>query len=201
MIRVALFESKSVVGRLIQWQTRGGAPVLLPGRSQPVKRSYTHAGLVVQVGSGEAFLYEAVEGTGVRVMPVQERRLQAGEVCDLYAVEGLEQTIPGSLLGFLTLQLGKPYDYRMVVRFVPLLFDLLPWVNERRQRATRRSAGRWFCSELVFAALEKAKVSLFARTLPWQVSPDFLSRSPLLRPVGGLNQRQRSATGGATKER
>jgi hypothetical protein len=42
---------------------------------------------------------------------------------------------------------------------------------------------RWFCSELVFAALAHAGVHLFARIEPWAVSPGLLAISPLLSPA------------------
>ena len=71
---------------------------------------------------------------------------------------------------FLGRQVGKPYDLSMVIRFLT------------RQQETRESKGKWFCSELVAAALGKA-VPVLARIEPWAVSPGMLSYSPLLVKV------------------
>lgn len=71
---------------------------------------------------------------------------------------------------FLEAQLGKKYDYTMIARFLS------------RRQATRRSKNRWFCSELVFAALLRGGARLFERIEPWQVSPGMLSYSTKLEP-------------------
>ena len=68
-------------------------------------------------------------------------------------------------------QVGKPYDLTMVLRFVT------------RQQEARESSGKWFCSELVFAAFAHIGIHLLDRIEPWEVSPALLANSPLLRPV------------------
>lgn len=47
-----------------------------------------------------------------------------------------------------------------------------------RRQADRESAGKWFCSELVFAAFQAAGIDLLARTEAWEVSPGLLLRIP-----------------------
>ena len=76
---------------------------------------------------------------------------------------------------FLHDQLGKKFDTWMIFGFV--------LCTGREKRKSRR---RWFCSELVFAAFEKAGVNLLERTKPWLVSPTMLSYSPKLRYVYSL---------------
>lgn len=66
---------------------------------------------------------------------------------------------------------GKAYDYTMAFRFVT------------RRQVNRKASNKWFCSELVFAALQSAGVNLLERTEPWEVSPGTLSWSSLLSPV------------------
>jgi hypothetical protein len=46
----------------------------------------------------------------------------------------------GFARAFLTAQLGKPHDYTMVARFIT------------RRQESRRTSGKWFCSELTFDA-------------------------------------------------
>lgn len=105
---------------------------------------------------------------------VRVRRFaQRDEVAEVYALEdgcfGPGTYGEGSVRRFLLKQLGKPYDISSVARFVT------------RKQARRDAAGFWFCSELVFAAVEKAGLRLLERTEPWEVSPGMLRRSPLLR--------------------
>lgn len=73
------------------------------------------------------------------------------------------------LVNFLDKQLDKRYDYFGVLRFV--------------SRRAARDDDKWFCSELVFAALAFAGIELFKETHAWEVSPQMLSRSPLLKRV------------------
>lgn len=75
------------------------------------------------------------------------------------------------ILRFLEAQLGKKYDYTMVIRFIT------------REQETRASSGKWFCSELVFAAFLAAGIALLARTEAWEVCPGLLARSPSAKPA------------------
>lgn len=72
------------------------------------------------------------------------------------------------VIKFVEAQEGKKYDYTSVLRFIS------------RRQESRKSRGKWFCSELVFAALEKGGLKLFSRCEPWEVSPGLLSMSPFL---------------------
>jgi uncharacterized protein YycO len=74
-------------------------------------------------------------------------------------------------------QVGIPYDYLGVLRFLT-----------RRKVENRK----WFCSELVFAAMVRAGLQPLARILPCQVSPGDLSHSPLLIPDGVVERTERS---------
>ncbi len=69
---------------------------------------------------------------------------------------------------FLQRQLGKPYDWLGI-----LGFPLRDWKLERKDR--------WFCSELVFTAFQKAGVELLKNTHPSEVSPRLFLKSPLLK--------------------
>lgn len=72
------------------------------------------------------------------------------------------------ILEFIEAQKGKKYDYSSVCRFIS------------RRQESRKSKGKWFCSELVFAALQKGGLKLLERCEPWEVSPGLLSMSPFL---------------------
>ena len=61
---------------------------------------------------------------------------------------------------------GTPYDYRGIVRFLT------------RQRDAR--SRRLFCSEQVFARCQQIGRPLLDRTEAWRVPPDWLARSPHL---------------------
>lgn len=147
-ITICLHRGTGAISRLIRWQTRS---------------EYSHASMIL----GSGLFIEAREFIGVRAL--QSLTAPAGEEVDLFHVE-MSATQMEEAADFALAQLGKPYDYTMVARFVS------------RRDASRASSGKWFCSELVYASLQVAGVSLLRDTQPWEVSPGLLARSPLLRP-------------------
>lgn len=149
-LTIALHRGRGLLSRLIQWQTRS---------------EYSHASLQLPDG----LCVEAREGVGVRALP--ELAIAPGESVDLFRVEGVTATQHAEIAAFARAQLGKPYDYTMVARFVS------------RRQESRASRGKWFCSELVYAACQQAGVVLLRDTEPWEVSPGLLARSPRLLPV------------------
>lgn len=72
---------------------------------------------------------------------------------------------------FLDDQVGKPYDLNSLLRFLT------------RKQEARKARGKWFCSELVFAAFQDAGIDLLHNIEPYQVSPAHLSWSTIPRPV------------------
>lgn len=147
-MKVVLFRGKGCVASLIKWQTRS---------------RYSHAAILTSDGT----LIQSQGKPGVHAIPdwIQTRD------AELFDVQGLKWEDENTALSFLSDQIGKPYDFLMVARFVS------------RLQENRKSSGKWFCSELVFAALQKAGVDLLRDTEPWEVSPGLLSKSPLLIPV------------------
>lgn len=71
---------------------------------------------------------------------------------------------------FMHAQIGKRYDYTGILGFIT--------------RARSECKEKWFCSEVVFAAAEKAGVRLLCRIAPHQVAPGTLDTSPVLQLVG-----------------
>jgi uncharacterized protein YycO len=120
----------------------------------------------VSLAYPDGLLLEAREGRGV----VRERRLSdCTEPTQVFRVVASSVRLSKAMRWAET-QLDKGYDYTMVARFLT------------RRQETRGSTGKWFCSELAFAALLHVEVPLLARTEPWEVSPGLLARSPLLYP-------------------
>ncbi len=120
---------------------------------------YSHASVIMDAGQ------YAVEAVWPRVRLVE--RPPIDPQADYFKVS-LTPEQETRVREFLLKQVGKPYDLTMVCRFVT------------RQQETRKSQGKWFCSELIFAAFKTAGVELLARIEPWEVSPGTLSNSPLL---------------------
>lgn len=71
---------------------------------------------------------------------------------------------------FLEAQVGKPYDYWMVVGFV-----------SRSDHEGPSSEGRYFCSELVAHWSQEMGELLLLRIDPWAFSPMHVAYSPLLK--------------------
>lgn len=149
-LTICLHRGESVIGKLIRWQTRGG---------------YSHASMILPDG----YFIEAREFIGVRAL-FGGLVAQPGEKVDTFRIR-ISTEQEAKIAEFLRKQLGKPYDYSAVARFVS------------RRKAGRSSSEKWFCSELVFAACLYADVILLRDTQPWEVSPSMLARSPLLEPI------------------
>lgn len=127
------------------------------------RADYSHASLLFP-GRG---VIESREFKGVRALP--ELTPAPGEVIDACAVRGLTCDQEQKVFDFAQAQLGKRYDWPMVFGFV-----------SRSPIEGHQSEGRWFCSELAFAAVRHAGVDLLRGIEPWEVSPGLLSYSPFL---------------------
>ena len=122
---------------------------------------YSHAAIIV----GGA-LYESKEFIGTRKRLAFDENVEY----DDFIVETAQNQRAG-MVEFLERQIGKPYDMLKVFAFVT------------RKRQDRKSLGKWFCSEIVFATLQKCGVKLFNLTEAWEVSPDLLKRSSFLKKI------------------
>ena len=125
---------------------------------------YSHASVLLEESE---MVIEAREFQGVRVVMWNDV-VASGEVVDLFRVRDISAEQEKVVREFLWEQMGKGYDYTMVARFVS------------RRQEERASSGKWFCSELVFAALAKAGVKLLERIEAWEVSPGVLRLSTRL---------------------
>ena len=85
----------------------------------------------------------------------------------VYSVE-VSKNQKAQIERFLNSQIGRKYDWLGI-----LGFPLRNWKLE--------SKSRWFCSELVFTAFQKAGVELLKNTHPSEVSPRLFLKSPLLQ--------------------
>jgi len=148
---ILLFKNESFLGKIIRFFTRG---------------KYSHA--AVRLDSGE--IYEAVTKEGVRKL-MGIKYIEGKNKIDVYTLNvPLNKINELNMRDFLDKQIGKKYDYWMVLGFV---------IKSTRQG--RKSRNRWYCSELCAAALEKAGIQLLI-TQPWKISPEMISYSPMISP-------------------
>jgi uncharacterized protein YycO len=146
---IRLHSSSGLFGSLIRWQTRS---------------RYSHASIEFP----NEIVIEAREGCGVHSLLAP--RPSDDETVDRFLVHASEYQVE-RVRAFCLDQLGKPYDWTMVLRFIS------------RRQESRKSRGQWFCSELVFAACLQAGIVLLRDTQPWEVSPGLLARSPFLHKL------------------
>ena len=130
----------------------------------------------------------------MRMSEGREKILQAGSIIEAWSgsvrhvasisashtpgtpVDVYEYNFPLSLTeiqqfaGFLVSQLGKPYDYLSIIRFLT------------RERG--RLDNKWFCSELAFQASVVVGYPLLKNVPAWKVPPAWIPMSPLLKFVG-----------------
>lgn len=143
--RVLLFTGGDPIAAIVKWQSRS---------------HYSHAALLIP---GTNRVLESYPLHGVR-----ERELTAKdwEKIHAYEVTGMTAKQWEGAVQFCTSQLGMPYDWRSVFKFMT--------------RTPARENGKWFCSELVFKAIEKTYLRLLNMSAEY-VNPGHLSASTHLR--------------------
>jgi hypothetical protein len=156
-VTVNLHRPDSIEGRLISFFTRS---------------PYSHTSL--EVGR---YRYQAQLGAGVTEDSVTEPDASIAERCDIEVTS--QQEI--ALESFLIKQIGKPYDLKAVLQFLAVI-RIVAGDSAHEVQEARKKRGRWFCSELIVAALDHIGVRLLERIEPWQVSPGLIALSPLLPP-------------------
>jgi uncharacterized protein YycO len=124
---------------------------------------FSHAALLFSDG----YLVESREFVGVQGFYQSYRDMRGYGECSAFSIKADRINEPAALEWSVS-QLRKRYDYRSVARFIT------------RRQEERNGNGRWFCSEFVFAACQKAGVNLLERIEPWACSPGLLALSPLL---------------------
>ena len=119
---------------------------------------YSHSGILLPDGTSVGALYN-----GVVISPDP---LSVDPGMDKFIVNNITNEQWKIACDFILSQLGKGYDYWAIIRFV--------------SRESMPDNDRWFCSELVFTALQKAGINLLKRVPPSEVSPGAMSHSTLL---------------------
>lgn len=145
-VLIGLYRKSGIISNIIKFFSRG---------------NYSHVAIQVN-----GVVYESKEFHSVRKLTDWCINTATVDIYEILITEEQEK----ELIIFLEKQLGKPYDYMMVLGFL--------FFTTREKRKSRR---RWFCSEFVFAALEKIGIKLFNNIEPWKISPVMLSYSPLLK--------------------
>lgn len=149
--KVALFRGGDPISFLVKWQTRS---------------MISHAALLIP---GTRRVIEAYPGSGVRTRELTDEEMKK---VDLYDVKGMTPEMWQGAIDFAASQIGMPYDWWSVMRFVS-------------KRAARDNK-KWFCSELVHKAIAEQGIRLLERIPSAEVSPAMLGISPLLAPVSGV---------------
>lgn len=125
---------------------------------------YSHAAILLDNGH----IIESWQKGGVQISHIKD-----WSKIDAYSVDGMTPDQWETAIKFAKSQLGKKYDLRSVFRFLS------------KRKAPDNS--KWFCSELVYAAITIAGVELLRNIESSEVSPAILSYSPKLRPAVGIS--------------
>ena len=157
-MRYILVKGTGIVSKLIRWQTRG---------------QYSHAALLfsdnVVIESRERHYDIATKKhtSGVQKVSFDYWKQLIGDApFTVFDVEPITNDDESKIRAFAESQIGKPYDYLGVLRFIT------------RKNYQSQPDDKWWCSELVFQAIAEV-VLLFANTEGWWVNPDLLQRTPL----------------------
>jgi hypothetical protein len=108
---------------------------------------------------------EVIEATPWRGVVKRPYALADAVWAEAYVIPSLSPAHWNLAWDFANAQLGKKYDWLGIFRFLTRNKDQNP--------------KRWFCSELVFAALAYGYLELLARVPAYKVSPEAIRRSPL----------------------
>ena len=141
---IAMYRSKGILPALIRFFSRG---------------RYNHCAIV-----HDGMCYESRQGCGVRVVKFVDS-IDMGDKIDFYTV----MTTPeqdGRILNYFEMNIGRPYDYKGVWRFI-----------DRQSDEADERDHTWFCSEIVAWAFRMAGVALFNCHDDWKFSPTDLTYS------------------------
>lgn len=131
---------------------------------------YSHVAWITPTGSCiEAIITNGflLKGSVIE-SPHFDTRHTPGTIVDFFRVPCMTPLQEDQVAGFMRHQLGKPYDFRGVIKFLT--------------RGKSSNDSNWFFSELVFSAIKAAHISLLE--LPaWKVYPGMISYSPLVEKV------------------
>lgn len=167
MIDILFYHGRSFVSKVIQWHTRSEISHVAMRRNGEVIEAWhapiCHGGAVYRITEDNAAHHNHTPGTRVDVFTVP----RLSSVDDDLPSECSER-IEKRAWTWACMQVGKPYDYRMVLRFIPRLPE------------TDDSENRWFCSELVMMAFVVGGYPLLERRTPAYVHPCNLYMSPLI---------------------
>ncbi len=143
--RLLLFTGGDWISWIVKWQARS---------------HYSHAAMLIP---GTNAVIESYPGKGVR-----KRVLTAKdwERIHAYEIDGMDARQWAEAIQFCEAQLGMPYDWRSVFKFVT--------------RTAASENGKWFCSELCFKAVENVYRPLLQMTAEY-ANPGHLGASPYAR--------------------
>lgn len=142
-MHLCLHRGRGTVSKLIQWQSRS---------------VFSHASLLFSDGA----VIESREFIGVHKLPKLVNR--PGEIIDVFEVFTSPKQ-EHAIRSFAEAQVGKPYDYLSIARFLT------------REPVSNWRMNDWFCSELAFAAFDAAGIRLLNTIKAWAVNPGHLSLS------------------------
>lgn len=147
-MHLCLHRGKGFVSKVILWQTRS---------------CYSHASLLFSDG---AVIESRERGDGWKggVRQLLKLSPRAGEIIDVFEVFTNDRQ-EHAIRSFAETQVGKPYDYVSIARFMT------------REPVKDWQMNDWFCSELAFASFDAAGIRLLNTIKAWAVNPGHLSLS------------------------
>ena len=173
MIQLAAYQGTSFISRAIRFQTRSVYSHIAVRFTEPLHvETNEHFGKRIKVCIEAGEVIEAWS-YGVRKVPSLSDAHTPHTKVDLFEfVTPLTYAEEGHMAEFLCAQIGKPYDYQSIVRFLT------------REPESRSSKSKWFCSELAFESVLVAGRELLCNTPAWKVPPAWIPMSPLLKHAG-----------------
>lgn len=153
-MNLLFFRGTDLISAAIRFQTRS---------------HYSH--VAIEQSNWPGAIVESYPGKGVRRRFVLEDEMKKYDVHRYELCAPLAISQECDMIDFLNDQIGKPYDYLGVLRFIT------------RSKDPAVGFSKWFCSELAAEAFKHIGRPLLNVEESWKISPALLAMSPLLTRV------------------
>ncbi len=148
-MKFIVFRSNSFISKVIRWQTRG---------------NWSHVACLFSDG----VVIESREFKGVRKLNSLAEAQSVGDTVQVLTLSCKPEQ-EEKMRRFAESQLGRPYDYLGILRFLTRTPDTDQYLNRD-----------WFCSGFAFEVAKMGGIELFRDTEEWEVSPEMFARSAVL---------------------
>lgn len=140
---------------------------------------YSHVGIICEI-NGDDWVIEALERKGVRLVPLRVWYQWNGDVTE-FRLKSKSNDARQQLIDFAANRVGQ--EYASPWQFVRSFGFATRWLCRKIGVRKDLESDRWFCSELVAAALHHAGFWLGVDSVPSEMTPGDVCNLPCLERI------------------